>query len=80
MMPRNENQLNKAIAILQLLLSQTDNEHVLKTLDISELLYDAFDIEAGERAVLRDLNQLRDMLENPAPIEDIPAEHAEDIP
>ena len=37
-MPKNENQLNKAIAIFQLLLTHTDDEHVLKTLDLSNLL------------------------------------------
>ena len=57
-MPKNENQLNKAIAILQLLLSQTDDEHVIKTLELSNLLFDTFGIEAEERSVLRDLNQL----------------------
>ena len=74
-MAKNENQLNKAIAILQLLLSQTDDEHVLKTLDLVNLLYDAFGIEAEERSVLRNLNQLRDLLDTP--VEDI--DHAEDV-
>ena len=41
-MPKNENQLNKTIAIFQLLLSQTDDEHVLKTWDIITLLYDTY--------------------------------------
>jgi len=74
-MPKNENQLNKAIAILQLLLSQTDDEHVLKTADIVELLDSAFGISVGERVVLRDLNQLMDLFETS--VEDI--ENAKDI-
>lgn len=74
-MPKNENQINKAIAILQLLLSQTDDEHVLKTADIEAFLYDAFGIEAGQRAILRDLNQLMDLFDTP--VEDV--DHPEDI-
>ncbi len=73
--PKNENQLNKAIAIFQLLLSQTDDEHVLKTLDLANLLYDTFGIEAEERSVLRNLNQLRDLFDTP--VEDV--NNAEDI-
>ena len=75
-MPKNEKQLNKSIAILQLLLSQTDDEHILKTSDIEALLYDAFEIEAEQRAILRDLNQLRGLLDTPVD-EDI--ENYEDI-
>ena len=74
-MPKNENQLNKAIAILQILLSQTDDEHVIKTQDLSLLLYDTFGIEAEDRSVLRDLKQLRDLFDTP--VEDV--ENAEDI-
>ena len=64
-MSKNENQLNKAIAIFQLLLSQTDYEHVLKVLEIPDLLYDAFGIQVQERSVLREVNQLRDLLDTP---------------
>ena len=74
-MPKSDNQLNKAIAILQLLLAQTDDEHVLKTNDISANLYDAFGIEASRRAILRDLNQLMDLFDTP--VEE--TENAEDI-
>ncbi len=74
-MPKNENQLNKAIAIFQLLLSQTDDEHVLKNTDIETMLNDAFGIKAGSRAILRDLNQLLDLFDTP--VEE--NEYAEDI-
>lgn len=61
-MPKNENQLNKAVAIFKLLLSETDDEHVLKTYDIEELLYEAYGIEVEQRAILRDINNLVDLL------------------
>lgn len=75
-MPKNNNQLNKSLAILQLLLSRTDDDHVLNARDIETLLYDAFGIEAEYRSILRDINQLIELFDTP--IEDDLMDHVKE--